>query len=328
MRQCLSVPRRRALRSMVGLTASCMAPSMCAYAQPSVLTIVVPFNAGSGPDAMARFFGEQIQIHADRPVVVENKAGASGNIGTQFVALAKPDGNTLLLTANTLVMNASLFKGLRYDPVSSFTPLGRIATGRLALVVSPRLPIENAVEFAAYAKSHASEFVYSSPGPGTPQHLAMELLLKQQGLSVTHVPYSGSAQATNDLMAGHVGAMFLGLHLALPLARAKRLRIIGIGSPTRSPAAPEISTLGEQGVPSMDADAWYGLFCSSGTAEATVDRLRATTRRVLDSTAMRDFLTQQGLEPSQQGLPEFEAVIRSDRQRWAEVIRDNHIVVN
>ena len=232
-------------RTLVFAGACCLiAPSTQAQRlSERTITIVVPFTPGTGIDILARLLGEQIQKRWEQTVIVENKPGASGNIGSQQAARAEPDGHTLLMTVNTFVMNAGLFKSLPYDPQKSFAPIIEVATGSLALVVHPSLAAATVGEFVAYAKARPDEINYASPGRGTPQHLAMELLKLSAGISLRHVPYSGSAGAVRDLVGGHVNAMFLPLHTALPLVADKQIRLLAVGSAARSAQAPDVPTL-------------------------------------------------------------------------------------
>ncbi len=229
-------------RSVLLAGACCLiAPSTQAQRlSERTITIVVPFTPGTGIDILARLLGEQIQKRWEQTVIIENKPGASGNIGSQQAARAEPDGHTLLMTVNTFVMNASLFKSLPYDPQKSFAPIIEVATGSLALVVHPSLAAATVSEFVAYAKARPDEINYASPGRGTPQHLAMELLKLSAGISLRHVPYSGSAGAVRDLVGGHVNAMFLPLHTALPLVADKQIRLLAVGSAARSAQAPDV----------------------------------------------------------------------------------------
>jgi tripartite-type tricarboxylate transporter receptor subunit TctC len=180
--------------------------------------IVVPFTPGTGIDVLARIVGEELRQRWNQAVVIENKPGASGNIGTQAASRAEPDGHTIMMTVNTFVMNASLFRDLPYDPVKSFEPIIEVATGALALAVHPSVPTKSVKELITEAKAKPGEMTYASPGRGTPQHLAMELFKLTAGVDLKHVPYTGSAGAVKDLVGGHIKAMFIPVHTVLPLA--------------------------------------------------------------------------------------------------------------
>ncbi len=261
----------------------------------------------------------------NQPVIVENKPGASGNIGTQAAARAAPDGQTLLMTVNTFVMNASLYRSIPYDPEKSFVPIAEIATGVLALVVHPSINVNTFSELIAVARSKPGEINYASPGRGTPQHLAMELLKLTAQINLTHVPYAGSAGAVKDLAGGHVSAMFLPIHTALPLAEGGQIRILAVGSQARAHQAPQVPTLAELGVTDFDVDLWYGVLAPAETPKAIVDRYNAVFNEILAQPNVRAVLDKQGLV-AQGGPPERLAeLIAKDRVRWAKVVKDAEI---
>ena len=221
-------------RTVLGILAAAFAPMMPGLAhgqsqQP--IRLNVPFSPGTGPDLLARILSEELRQRWNHPVIVENKPGASGNIGTQAAARTAPDGQNLLVTVNTFVMNASLYPTIPYDPEKDFVPIAEIATGALALVVHPSLDVSTLAELIALARSKPGEINYASPGRGTPQHLAMELFKLTAQINLTHIPYSGSAGAVKDLAGGHVSAMFLPVHTALPLAETGQIRILAVGQP-------------------------------------------------------------------------------------------------
>jgi tripartite-type tricarboxylate transporter receptor subunit TctC len=303
----------------------------CGLAAPAALaqrlserpiTIIVPFTAGTGIDILARLLGEHLQQRWQQPVVVENKPGASGNIGTQQAARAEPDGHTLLMTVNTFVMNAGLFKSLPYDPEKSFTPIIEVATGALALAVHPSLAVGTAAELVQYAKTKPDEINYASPGRGTPQHLAMELFKLSSGIAIRHVPYSGSAGAVRDLVGGHVQAMFLPLHTALPLAGDKQIRLLAIGSVQRSTTAPDVSTLAEQGLRDFDVDLWYGLLAPAGTPVDVVARYNTVLNDILAQDAVREALAKQGMDAKGGAPGRLAELIARDGPRWRQVVKE------
>ena len=290
----LMIDRRSVL--LAGACSLLAPPALAQRLSERTITIVVPFTPGTGIDILARLLGEQIQKRWEQTVIIENKPGASGNIGSQQAARAEPDGHTLLMTVNTFVMNASLFKSLPYDPQKSFAPIIEVATGSLALVVHPSLAAATVSEFVAYAKARPDEINYASPGRGTPQHLAMELLKLNAGISLKHVPYSGSAGAVRDLVGGHVNAMFLPLHTALPLVADNQIRLLAVGSAARSAQAPDVQTLAEQGVSGFDVDLWYGLLAPAGTSPEIVARYNGVLNEILAQASVREALAKQGME--------------------------------
>jgi tripartite-type tricarboxylate transporter receptor subunit TctC len=316
----LTVSRRSVL-----LAGTCCLIAPSAQAQrlsERTITIVVPFTPGTGIDILARLLGEQIQKRWEQTVIVENKPGASGNIGSQQAARAEPDGHTLLMTVNTFVMNAGLFKSLPYDPQKSFAPIIEVATGSVALVVHPSLPAATVGEFVTYAKARPDQINYASPGRGTPQHLAMELLKLSAGISLRHVPYSGSAGAVRDLVGGHVNAMFLPLHTALPLAADKQIRLLAVGSAARSTQAPDVPTLNEQGVGGFDVDLWYGLLAPAGTSAEIVARYNKEFNEILAQASVREALAKQGMQTRGGAPGQLAELIAKDQPRWSKVIKD------
>ena len=316
----LTINRRAML--LAGACSLIASPALAQRLSERTITIVVPFTPGTGIDILARLLGEQIQKRWEQTVIVENKPGASGNIGSQQAARAEPDGHTLLMTVNTFVMNASLFKSLPYDPQKSFAPIIEVATGSLALVVHPSLAAATVGEFVAHAKARPDEINYASPGRGTPQHLAMELLKLSAGISLRHVPYSGSAGAVRDLVGGHVHAMFLPLHTALPLAADKQIRLLAVGSAARSAQAPDVPTLNEQGVSGFDVDLWYGLLAPAGTSPEIVARYNKVLNEILAQTSIRDALAKQGMEVRGGPPGQLAELIAFDQPRWSKVVRD------
>ena len=316
----LTINRRAML--LAGACSLIASPALAQRLSERTITIVVPFTPGTGIDILARLLGEQIQKRWEQTVIVENKPGASGNIGSQQAARAEPDGHTLLMTVNTFVMNASLFKSLPYDPQKSFAPIIEVATGSLALVVHLSLAAATVGEFVAYAKARPDEINYASPGRGTPQHLAMELLKLSAGISLRHVPYSGSAGAVRDLVGGHVHAMFLPLHTALPLAADKQIRLLAVGSAARSAQAPDVLTLSEQGVSGFDVDLWYGLLAPAGTSAEVVARYNKVLNEILAQASVREALAKQGMEVKGGAPGQLAELIARDQPRWSKVVSD------
>jgi tripartite-type tricarboxylate transporter receptor subunit TctC len=284
--------------------------------------IVVPFTPGTGIDVLARIVGEELRQRWNQAVVIENKPGASGNIGTQAASRAEPDGHTIMMTVNTFVMNASLFKSLPYDPVKSFEPIIEVATGAVALAVHPSVPAKSVKELIAEAKAKPGEITYASPGRGTPQHLAMELFKLTAGVDLKHVPYTGSAGAVKDVLGGHIKAMFIPVHTVLPLAQDNQVRALAIGSDRRSPMAPNVPTLAEEGVTGFEVDLWYGLFAPAGTPKEITQRYNATVNEILATPKVKEALEKQGLVPIG-GAPErLRDLVAKDLTRWAKVVKE------
>ena len=285
------------------------------------MTIVVPYTAGTGPDILARLVGVRLQPRLRQPVVVDNRAGASGLIGTQAVARAAPDGRTLMLQPNTFVMNASLFQQVPYDPVKGFTPVALLTRGDLALVVHPDVPAKDARAFAELARAKPGEVDYASPGNGTPQHLGMALFALTAKVELTHIPYRGSAPAIQDLLGKRVAAMFLPVHTALPLVKEGQIRMLAVGSEKRSASAPDVPTLVEAGFPGVQADLWYGLLGPAGLPDALVKRLNSDLNAWLAEPATVEALQAQGMVATPSTPEAFGELVARDYGRWASVIK-------
>jgi tripartite-type tricarboxylate transporter receptor subunit TctC len=317
---------RRTVLGILATAFAAMTPSLAQGQSQQTIRLNVPFSPGTGPDLLARILSEELRQRWNQPVIVENKPGASGNIGTDAAARAAPDGHTLLVTVNTFVMNASIYRSIPYDPEKSFAPIVEIATGVLALVVHPSINVNTFPELIALARNKPGEINYASPGRGTPQHLAMELLKLTAKINLTHIPYPGSAGAVKDLAGGHVSAMFLPIHTALPLAEAGQIRILAVGSQARAPQAMHVPTLAELGVTDFDVDLWYGVLAPVDTPKAIVDRYNAVFNEILAQPGVRAVLDKQGLI-AQGGAPERLAeLIARDRLRWAKVVKDAQII--
>jgi tripartite-type tricarboxylate transporter receptor subunit TctC len=289
------------------------------------ITIVVPFTAGTGIDILARILGEELQQRWGQAVTIENRPGASGNIGSQYAATRGPDGHTLMMTVNTFVMNVSLFKSVPYDPQKSFAPIAEVAIGALALAVHPSVAAPSAQALVALAKANPGKITYASPGRGTPQHLAMELLKLTAQIDLVHVPYSGSAGAVRDLVGGHVGAMFIPLHTVLPLARDQQLRLLAVGSDVRSALAPEVPTFAEEGLAGINIDLWYALLAPADTPTDIIGRYNQVVNDILRTPKVRDALTAQGLSVRGGSPADLAQLIASDMARWAKVVKDAKI---
>jgi tripartite-type tricarboxylate transporter receptor subunit TctC len=318
-----------ALALMALLTLAALPAAHAQERYPSrPIRMIVPFTAGTGMDILARTIGQKLSERLKVPVVVENRAGASGNIGTETVSKSPADGYTLLMTASTIVQNAALSRSVPYDPVRGFTPIGLVAIGNMALVVHSSVPAKSVAEFVALAKAHPGRLNYASPGSGTPHHLAMELFKLNFGVDVTHVPYKGTAGAVTDLLGGQVQAMFLPVHVALPQARSGKLRILAAGGSRRSPVTPDLPSLAEEGVRDIDVDIWYALFAPAGLPREMVSLLNAEIVAILAQSEVRDNLQKQGLDLVTGTPEELARLVETDLERWTRVVRAARISVD
>ena len=288
-----------------------------------LIKIIVPQTPGTGPDILARLIGAELQKQLGQSVIVINRTGASGNIGTQVAAQAGRDGNTLMIASSpSFVTNTYLFKNLPYDPRTDFAPIIEIAHGSIALVVHPSVPVASAPEFLEYIRKRPGQINYGSPGTGTPHHLVMELFKFRTRTNLVHVPYRGTAGALTDLLGGHVSAMFLPTHVALPLAKDGRIRILAVASGKRVLAAPDVATLGELGISGVEFDSWFGLVAPAGTSPETVARLNTIVNEILRSPHIIQQLGQQGLA-TVGGPPErLRTSIENDFAEWPVVFQE------
>jgi tripartite-type tricarboxylate transporter receptor subunit TctC len=313
-------------RSLLPLVAGVVA-APAAFAWPDQpVRIVVPFTPGTGPDIIARFVAEKLSPRLGQPVVVDNVAGASGNIGSQQVARAKPDGLTLMSSVNTLVMNASLFKNLPYDPVTDFAPISLTAWGSLVLVANPAQTPNTLAELVTAAKASPRKLTCGSPGVGTPHHLSMALVEQASGIELLHVPYKGTAGAVQDLLGGQIGYMFLPVHVSAQYIRGGKLKAIAVGSPRRQPQLPDVPTLIEAGLVGADVDMWYGLFAPKATPAPLVERLNREVADILGSADAKTVFEAQGMVPTTSTPDTLETIVVRDRKRWAEVVASRGIV--
>jgi tripartite-type tricarboxylate transporter receptor subunit TctC len=323
----MAVISRRSLLAALALSAAAPGSGQAQGLSNRNIFIIVPFTPGSGPDVLARIVGEELRKRWSQPVVIENKAGASGNLGAAFAARAEPDGHTILLSVNTFLMNAALYKNLPYDPVKSFEPIVELATGSLVLAVHPSVPAKSTRELIEHAKSKPGQVTYASPGRGTPQHLAMELFKLNAGVDLQHVPYTGSAGAVKDLLGGHVGAMFVPVHTVLPLAADNQVRLLALGSGKRSTLAPDVPTLAEEGVSGLEVDLWYALSAPAGTPKDIIGRYNEVVNAILASIEVREQFAKQGLVPVGGSPQQLAELIGQDLARWAKVVKDAGITL-
>ncbi|HEX7559410.1 MAG TPA: tripartite tricarboxylate transporter substrate binding protein [Usitatibacter sp.] len=289
------------------------------------MTIVVPFTPGTGADVIARLLQPRLAERLKVAVVVDNKAGASGAIGTDLVARSPADGYTLLFTATAHGTVPALKRNLPYDAAKSFTPVALAATSALAVVVGPQVPAAKMEDFLALAKAKPGTLYYSSPGNGSPQHLAMELIRQETGIDVVHVPYKGSSGAATDLVGGHVQASVAALQTMAPYVTSGRLKMLAVLSSERSPAFPEVPTMRELGHPSLVVDTWYGIYAPAGTAPEIVARLNSEINALLQLPDLRDAFAKRGLVAVVDRPERLGELLGLELERWHRVVANAHI---
>ena len=291
----------------------------------SPIKLIVPFTPGTGIDTIARAVGPKLSELLGQPVVVDNRAGASGNIGTEAVVRAKPDGTTLLVTVNTLVMNRTLYPKASFDPLNDLSPITLAAYGDLLLVVPESSPYKTAGEFIAAARANPGKLSYASPGVGTPHHLAMEMLKNQTKTFILHVPYRGTAPAVTDLLGAQVDAMFLPIHVGMSYIKANKLRALGIGAKNRNPNAPNIPTFTELKVGEVDAQMWFGFMAPKGVSNEVITKLGNAIRTALADPEVRKTFLLQGLDPVTSSPAAFSELMKKDATMWAKTINEQGI---
>ena len=289
------------------------------------IRLIVPFTAGTGMDTIARAVSPKLSERLGQPVVVQNMPGASGNIGADAVAKAAPDGYTLLVGANTMLMASQLYKQVPFDPVKDLSAVSMAAYGTLMLVANPKTGIKSMQDLIVQARAKPGAINYGSPGIGTPHHMAMELFKAQSQLFMLHVPYRGTAGYTQDLLSGEIMVGFLPVHIAQGFVATGRLSALAVGSPRRHPVAPTVATIQELGAQGVDVDMWYAFFAPGKTPSAVVSRLNTEIAAILKLPEVRDVLVRAGLDPSGSTPEELTAVVNKDFPRWGAVIKRNGI---
>lgn len=312
-------------RSAIAALGCSLLPRVVAQSAQSPLRLIVPFTPGTGIDLVARTVGPRLGERLGRAVIVENRPGASGNIGTEAVVRAAPDGSTLLVSVNTLVMNRSLYPNLPFDPVKDLVPVGLTSWGQLVLVTNPHTGFKTAGDLIAAAKARPGQINYASPGLGTPHHLAMELFKETNGVFLTHIPYRGSAPAVTDLIGGRVAVAFLPIHVALPQIRAGKLVALAIGSEQRHALLPQVPTLAEAHAGRINVDMWYGIFAPARTSPELVARMNHELKDILALPEIRKSFEAQGMDPASDTPEQFRQLVQRDANRWARLIQSRHI---
>jgi len=310
------------LAALLGATLSFAAHA--AYPERPI-KFIVPFAAGGSTDMVGRLVAEKLSVDLGQSVIVENKPGAGTTIGTNAVVKAKPDGYTLLLCSSSLVLNRLLYKQLPYDYTKDLVPVAGLIKIPHILVVNPSVPVHSLPELIAYAKRHPGTMNYASTGIGALPHVMAELFLSMTHLKIQHVPYSGTAPALQDLLAGRVQMLFDNLSTALPNLQAGKVRAIGLTTAQRSPAAPQYPTLAEQGLTGYDATSWFGVAAPAGTPDSVVEKVNAAINRILVSPDFQKRIAVFGGQSFGGSSQEFASFEQEDLMRWSRVFHDAHI---
>lgn len=286
------------------------------------IKMVVPFPAGGTTDIMARAMAAELQKSFGQAVVVENKAGAGGNIGSDFVAKSAPDGYTLLMgTVGTHAINVSLYPKMPYDAVKDFAPVSLVAAVPNVLAAAPSLPVNSVKELIDAAKKDPNKITFASSGSGTSIHLSGELFKQLAGVQMTHVPYKGSSAALPDLMSGQVDVMFDNAPSVMPHIKGGKLKAIAVTSTRRSPALPNVPTIAEAGLPAFEASSWFGVLAPAGTPKDIVDKLSQAIVKSLQTAEIKDRLASQGADAVGNTPEQFAAHIKSEIDKWAKVVK-------
>jgi tripartite-type tricarboxylate transporter receptor subunit TctC len=305
------------------LIAAALLASQAALAQDyptRPVHIIVPYTPGTGADILARLLGPKLGERWKVGVPTENKPGATGNIGADFVAKAAPDGHTLLFVATSFGTTPALQKNLPFDPVKSFEPVALVATSGLVVVTYPQVPARSMKELIELAKRQPGKMHYSSPGNGGPQHLAMELIKLETGMDIVHVPYKGAAGALADVVGGHVEATIAAVQTAHPHVQSGKLRALAIMSAERSPAYPDVPTMKEQGLADLEVETWYAAFVPANTPSPIVQKVNSDINAVLRDPQIREAIEKQGMTPVGGTPQRLAELVKKELPRWNRVV--------
>lgn len=311
------------LRAMLTATVIALLPALaCAQAYPSKpIRIVVPFNPGGSMEAIVRLVGQKLTAAFGQPVIIENRPGAGGVVGTEYVAKSPADGHTMLATPSAFVMNAALNNNASYDPVKDFETVSILASYPLLLACHPSLPVRTVKALIALAKAQPSGLNYSSGGLGTSNHVAAELFANMAGARLTHVPYKGGGPAFMALIGGEVHIMFAAAPTTMPFVTSGKLRVLGVSTARRSHFLPDVPTIAEAGVPGYEVNSWSALFAPAGTPAAIVKTVNAEVGKGLRQGDALEVLEKQGLEQAAGPQEEAASLIRTEAAKWAKVIK-------
>ncbi|AEI80823.1 extra-cytoplasmic solute receptor [Cupriavidus necator N-1] len=317
---------RLALAGMLAATAL-GAAAQAPFPTQKPISLVVPFAPGGGNDILARLIAPKMGQLLGQTIVIENKPGAGGNLGADYVAHAAPDGYTLVIASSQVTMNPFLGTKIPFSIERDFEPVGRIASVPIMLVANPNQPFRTLQDFIQYTRANPGKLSYSSPGNGTPQHLAGEVFAKLNKTELLHVPYRGTGPSITDLMGGQVQISFATFASAIQYVRAGKLRALGIAGKTRTALMPDLPTFAEAGMAGYDAELWYSLLAPARTPKPVVDKINAALVAALKSPDVAEQMGKQGFEPQASSPAELKAYIGKEMARWQRLIRDNGIKV-
>jgi tripartite-type tricarboxylate transporter receptor subunit TctC len=286
--------------------------------------LIIPFPPGGSNDVVGRVIATQLSDALGKQVVVDNRAGAGGVIGTEVAANSPPDGYTLLVISIAHAVNPWLYK-LNYDPIKSFTPIGIMATGPNVLVVNPELPVKSVKELIELAKKEPGKIQYASAGVGSFQHLGAELFKLEAGVNLLHVPFKGGGPSMIDVIGGHTKVMFSSLVQTTPHIKSGKLRPLGVGGKKRSPVLPDVPTIAEAGVPSYEAVNWWGIIAPAGTPPAVVAKVHEALAKVQSSPATQEQFSKEGASVVQMSSAEFGKFMQTEMAKWERVVKEGHI---
>src|SRR5258705_1706165 len=316
------------MRTIAALAFSLWALSAPAQDYPArPVRIVIPLSPGGPTDVPGRMVAQKLSETLGQQFFVENKAGAGGIIGSEFVAKSKPDGYTLLLTASPFVISPHVYKSMPYNALTDFAPVIRIATGPYVLVVHPSLGVKSVKELIALAKQQPGKIDFASSGNGGAQHLVTELFMYMAGIKLNHVPYKGSGPAQQDLMSGIIKVSFVGTPIAIPHMKSGRLKALGVSTAKRSPEMPEVPTIAEAGVPGYEATVWIGLLAPAGTPRDIVAKLNGEIGKLVRADEVKKLIAPTGMEPDPGTPAQFAAYLKADYDKWGKWVRESGATV-
>jgi tripartite-type tricarboxylate transporter receptor subunit TctC len=311
---------------------------LCAFALPSTsqaqtypshpITFVVPYTPGTTADVLARLLGAKISQKWGVAVIVDNRTGASGIIGTQYAFKAAPDGYTFLFAATSYGTLAATTPKLPYDAAKGFTPVSLLGTSAFTLIANKQFPAKDLKDFVAQVKKQPGVINYASPGPGSSQHLAMELFKQETGTDMTHVPYKGSAGALNDLLGGHVQASVVALQTATPLAKGGEVHMLATMGRTRAPTFPQVPTMIELGYPNLVVETWYGVMAPAGMAPALVAKMNTELDQLLKLPEIKEAMAKQGVDPAGGSPDKLGSLVQRELKLWTQVVARGKIDLN